>query len=190
MKQVSLLTWNADKVRAAQPIFDKYGIQLNLLKPDIEEIQASTSIEVAKHTAIEMAKRYNQSVIREDHALYIKWIFWDSFPWPFTSYFDKRVTAQDLVNVLYGNEANLNGPLKEGYFELWCCFATPDGKTIENIHRVEIEISRVLKWDRGNFDKILMIKWSGKTFAECKEWENAHYFSRNFELIAEYIKNA
>ena len=189
MKNVSLLTWNQDKVRAAKPIFEEHWIELNLLNPDIEEIQAPTSLEVAKHTAIEMAKKHWTPVIREDHALYIKWILGDSFPWPYTSYFDKRASAQELLDIIYHDDPLWDKPIKEWYFELWACYAKPDWTTLDLVHRVEIEVSKTLRWERWNLDKILMIKWSWKTLAECEPWENSHLFRKNFELIAKKIKD-
>lgn len=186
MKKVYLLTWNQDKVRAAQLVFDEFDIQLELFKPDEPEIQASTSLEIAKHTALSVARKHNICVIREDHALYFNWILWWCFPWPYTSYFDKGVRVDEFLRCLY---PHWNEQILDWYFELGCVYAKPDGTSIDLSYRVEIEISKEARWDRGNLDKILMIKWSWKTFAECVPWENMHHWTKNFEKLAKIIQN-
>lgn len=187
MKTINLLTWNLDKLKAAQSIFSNYNIELIALKPDIEEIQGTTSLEIAKHTAKHMSKTYNKTVLREDHALYIRDFLWGSFPWPYTSYFDKYIDVKDLVDTLYYNDRDPKWPLKQWYFELWCCYIEPNWRIIELVDIVEVEISRTLKWERWNLDKILMIKGSWRTFAECIPWENLHYFTNNFKSLADQL---
>jgi inosine/xanthosine triphosphate pyrophosphatase family protein len=183
--KIHLLTWNPDKIKAAQKVFDEYNIELILLKPDIPEIQAHTSLEIAKHTAIEMAKKHNLPVLREDHALYINTFLWWFFPGPYTSYFDKSISAQDFLKRIYPEDK----PQKiiDGYFELGCCYAHPNWKIIESSYKVDIEVSPQLIGERWNIDKFLMIKWSGRTFAECAPWENTHYWTKNFITIAKTL---
>lgn len=52
MKYVYLMTKNKGKIAAAQSIFDKYKIEVRSLDFDIPEIQADSSIEIAKNTVL------------------------------------------------------------------------------------------------------------------------------------------
>ncbi len=180
-----LLTGNQDKVRAAQYVFDAYGITVSLLKPQESEIQAATSLEIATYAAIKAAQQSWCVVLREDHALYFEGFLWGVFPGPYTSYFDKRVSAEEFVRCLYASHDDSS--LVTWYFELGACVAFPDGRTITSTHRVPIEVSREPRGERWNLDKILMIAWSGKTFAECALGENTHHWTHNYTALAEQL---
>ena len=50
MKTVYLITKNQGKIMAAKSVFDKYGVELKNVEQEFPEIQADTSLEIAKHT--------------------------------------------------------------------------------------------------------------------------------------------
>src|ERR1700722_7912180 len=105
MEHIHLLTGNEGKVKAANLIFGKYGIEVKSLGLDIPEIQASSSGEIAKAAALEAHKLTGKAVIREDHSFYITEL---GFPGPFMAYADKTISPEQLlaiVNTLTSRDA-------------------------------------------------------------------------------------
>lgn len=71
MKYIYLMTKNPGKIAAAQSVFSKYDIEVRSLDFDIPEIQADTSIEIAKYAVERAYEKFKEPVIREDHSLFI-----------------------------------------------------------------------------------------------------------------------
>lgn len=95
---LTLITSNKDKIRQAKEVFSNTSIQINYIANDLPEIQANSSIEIAKETAIYCAKKINGAVIREDHSLFINALY--PFPGPYTNYFDKNMPVETLLSIL------------------------------------------------------------------------------------------
>lgn len=95
---LTLITSNKDKIRQAKEVFSNTSIQINYIANDLPEIQANSSIEIAKETAIYYAKKINGAVIREDHSLFINALY--PFPGPYTNYFDKNMPVETLLSIL------------------------------------------------------------------------------------------
>jgi len=178
MKIVYLITNNSGKLLAAKKAFEGSGIELKQLTGEFPEIQADTSLEIARYTAIQVAKEKKVNVIREDHSLFINAL---GIPGPYTNYVEKRIPAQKMLELLKGKD-------RTGYFEIGTVYAEPNGLTKEFTYQVPIKISEELKGTRGEWNKILMLKDSNKTFAESTEEENANVWNKNFKKIVEYLK--
>jgi len=178
--KIYLVTRNPGKLLAANSVFSQYEIMLNLVDKDYPEIQAETSLEIARFTAVEAAKILNAPAIREDHSLYINAL---KFPGPYASYFEKKVSASMLLEWLKNYDD------RDGYFEVAAVFAKPDGSFKEFVYQVPITIS---KEERGELQtgwaKILMLKDSFRTFAEYPEQERVNMWNKNYQQIADYIK--
>ncbi len=178
--ELFLLTGNKGKLIAANKAFSEYGIVLKQIDTDYPEIQGRNSLEIAKHSAIEAAKDFNAIVVREDHSLFIKSL--EGFPGPYTSYFDKTIPAKHILELLENMED------RSAYMELAAVIAYPNGKTKEFVYKVPLKLSKSEKGNRGNWDKILMLKDSNLTFAEVEEGTNTEVWLKNYEEIAKFIK--
>ena len=78
---IYLVTQNEGKVRAANASFLPFGITLYPVEREFEEVQADTSLEIARFTALQAAKELNRPAIREDHSLFINHL---GIPGPYT----------------------------------------------------------------------------------------------------------
>jgi XTP/dITP diphosphohydrolase len=175
-KVVYLITKNKGKIMAAQAAFALYDIEIRMLDKDYPEIQADSSLEIAKHTAMQAAKETNLPVIREDHSLFFHAL---GFPGPYTSFIEKRMSAQKLIEILKQDN--------KGYFEIATVYAEPNGFTKECVFRVPIKVSPVLKGEHGNWDRVLMLEGQDKTFAESTEEENVNVWNKNYLEIAQHL---
>ena len=176
---VCLVTKNKDKLAAAQLAFEGTNIVLKESNLDYPEIQAESSIDIAKFTALQAAKDEGLPAIREDHSLFINYL--GGFPGPYTNYFDKNMPVDKLLEIM--------GDAKDrtGYFEIAGVLAYPDGKSYEYAYRVPVKISIVCKGNRGNWDKVLMLPDSDTTFAETSSESRRAVWNKNFLKIKEIL---
>jgi non-canonical purine NTP pyrophosphatase (RdgB/HAM1 family) len=179
--RIYLSTHNAGKIKAAKSVFNKYEIEVLIVEKDYSEIQADSSLEVAKHSAIQAAKDLGIPVVREDHSLFINAL---SFPGPYTNYFEKRISASVLLNWLKNYDD------RSGYFEIAAVYARPDGSFKEFVYQVPIEIATEERGElQDGWAKVLMLKDETRTFAEYPEQERAFAWNKNYQEIATYMQN-
>ena len=180
VEKIYFLSGNPHKFQCANPVFQSAGITLMPLDPEIPEIQADTSLSIAKHGAEIASRMMHAPVLREDHSLFIDDFLDGRFPWPYGAYCDRYITAESLLPLLYPSPETST---RTGYFELGAYLAFPDGSGYESVSGVRVEFSREIHGSWKNLDRILMIPWSGKTFAESDPSERYHLFQENFRKI-------
>ena len=98
---IYLLTKNEWKILAAQEVFTSNSIKLFMLDKNYPEIQADTSMDVARYSSLMASKDNNISVIREDHSLYLHWLWW--IPWPYTNFIERKISAEKLLEIIWDN---------------------------------------------------------------------------------------
>ena len=181
--KIYFATRNPGKIKAAKRVFDKTNIELEAIEIDYPEIQADSSLEVAKHCAIQAAMDLGVPVMREDHSLFINALH---FPGPYTSYFEKRIPAALLLEWLKNYDD------RDGYFEIATVYAKPDGSSLEFSYSVPITVATEEKGDlQAGWARILALKGESRTFAEYPEDDRISVWNKNFQKIADEIrKNA
>ena len=97
--KVNIITKNPGKILAAKSLFNRYNIETFFIEKDYPEIKADTSIEIAKFTALNVAKELNISIIREDHSFFLN--AW-GVPGPYMNYaefFNLKMKQEHLRNI-------------------------------------------------------------------------------------------
>ena len=180
MNKIYLITKNSGKLAVAKTVFDKYGIEVVPFHGDYQEIQADTSLEIARHTAIKAAKDMNAPVIREDHSLFVHAL---GIPGPYTSHIEKMMPAEKLIKVLNQFED------RTGHFEVAAVYAEPDGKTFEYVFQVPVCFSKEVRGDSPAWDNIIMMEGDPRTFSEYPQEERMNFWTKGFEAIEKYISS-
>ncbi len=177
--KINLITQNPLKIKAACSVFTKYDIQLSTIKNDYPEIQASTSLEIAKYTALEVAKRLNTPTIREDQSLFIHAL---NLPGPYVFYVEKILPAEKVIEICRKFKDNT------GHFEVASVIAFPSGETFEYVYQVPLTFGFEIKGKNPiGWDGIIRLLDETRAIAEYPEDERLHIWSRGYEKIAEYI---
>lgn len=179
MKAINLLTKNNGKIQAARSVFSKYGIEIKQLDFDSPEIQGENSLDIAKYTALNVAKDLNKPVIREDHSFYINAI---KSPGPYMSFFEKRIPVASILKILENFED------RTGYFEIATVYAEPNGHTLEYTFQVPVVLEKeeAIKNAQG-WSGIMRLTSETQTLAEGTEEERFEIFGQNYKKIAEYL---
>lgn len=177
--KVNILTKNKGKQLAAKSVFDKYNIETVFIDKEYPEIQAPTSLEIAKHTALQASQELGIPVIREDHSLFINCL---GIPGPYTSYIEAQLPVLKLAEILKEQED------RTGYFEVATVYAEPDQSTKELVYQVPITISKEARgeYDKG-WDRVLQLEGDKRTFAGYPEEERTGVWSKNFEKLAKWL---
>jgi len=175
-REVYVLTGNSDKLKSAKKAFEGTSVEIKQLNEDIPEIQASSSLEIARHTVKQVMEEYDKPVIREDHSIYLDAV--PGFPGPYMSYFDKNVPAERLLEILEGEKST-------GYFEIGAVLGLPTGEIKEYEFRVPIEISEEIRGDEGNWDRVMMLEGENESFAESSGESRLDIWNQNYRDIAD-----
>jgi non-canonical purine NTP pyrophosphatase (RdgB/HAM1 family) len=179
---IYLLTKNMDKMKAANDVFGKYGIRTRSIEKEYPEIQAESSMEIARYAAQEAARKLQAPVIREDHSLFIHAL---GIPGPYTGYIEKRLPAEKLL-ALMEHESD-----RTGHFELALAYAEPDGFLQEFAYSVPIRIkeSAERKDSRNGWSSILCLALESRAFSEYPSEERTDIWNKNYISVAEFLKN-
>lgn len=179
--KVNIITKNPGKILAAKNLFKRYNIETVFIKKDYPEIQADTSLEIAKFTALQVAKELDIPVIREDHSFFLNaWCI----PGPYMNYFERKLPVRKLLKTM-NNESD-----RTGYFEVATAHAYPDGSVKEYIFQVPIKISLEEKGElQSGWDRIIQFENETRTFAEYPEKERLYVWEKNYKAIAEDLIN-
>lgn len=176
--KVYLITSNPDKVKSAENAFEDKNLELFRIENAEPEIQASSSLKIASHQVERALKGLDHPVIREDHSLYLDAI--SGFPGPYFSYFDNSIPAEKLLDIIEGEK-------RTGYFEIATVLGLPNGEIKEYEFKVPVEIAKEIRGYERNWDRVLMLKDSDKTFAESETGSRIEIWNKNFRKISEEI---
>ena len=181
IKSLYLITQNPGKLKAARSVFDKYHISILPVEKDYPEIQADSSLEIARFTAISVAKELNSPVIREDHSLFINAL---GVPGPYMNSFEKKISAERLLEILkIFNDYT-------GYFEVATVYAEPDGKIFEFTFRVPMTFGTEVKGTNSKgWNGLIRLNNEPRAITEYPEEERLDIWNQGYEAVAQYINS-
>lgn len=179
MKEVYLMTKNIGKLSAAQSAFTPFGIEVKSLDFEIPEIQANTSIEIARDAVTKAYDKFKKPVIREDHSFFIDEL---GIPGPFMAYIDKNLSVENLVKIIKTLSS------KKAHFELAAAYIDNSGNIHEFVYTVPVLLSTEPKGDMGRrWDTLMHFENDDKAFAEYDSDEKTDVWNRNYVEIAKLI---
>jgi non-canonical purine NTP pyrophosphatase (RdgB/HAM1 family) len=181
MEQVYLLTGSPGKIKAANLIFNNYEVEVLPLELDIPEIQASTSLEIARNMVESSYKLNGKPAIREDHSFFIKEL---GFPGPFMTYIDKTISPEQLLKIVNTLDS------REAYFELGAAYIDTKGIIHEFSYQVPVIMAKELRGTKNlRWERLMMFPGDTKTFAELDEDDRVEIWTQNFVNIAKLIES-
>lgn len=177
---VYLVTKNPGKIKAAKSVFDKFAIKVEGVDKDFPEIQADSSLEIARHTALQATRELNLPVIREDHSLFISAL---GYPGPYTNFIERKTSPQKLLKILKAFND------RTGYFEIATVYAEPNEKTKEYVYRVQIHFKtqEVVKDQGYGWNGLICLQKDIRAFTEYPEEERLKVWNRNYYKIAKFL---
>ena len=189
MEKIIYLTTNQGKMNEANEFFiKKYGIQLEIMKPDFEvlEIQADDCKQVATFSAEYAANKLNKPVLKSDTGLYIDAL--GGLPGPYNHYFDKQIGIKKFLELLK-NESNRKARIEHCF-----AFCQPGQKPIVFTGGWTGKIAYEAKGEKGRWhDKFFIPDGEKMTLSELRELDyekESSYWGNAKDQFAEwYLKN-
>lgn len=174
-----LLTKNLGKLKAAKSVFDRYDIEIVSIENEYPEIQADSSLEIARFSAIQATKDLNACVVREDHSLFINAL---GIPGPYTNYMEKKISSDKLLKII-----NLFGD-NRGEFEIATVCAKPDGSIFEYVFKVPMTFGDMIKGDNPKgWNGLIRLLDETQAITEYPEEERLHIWNQGYEAVAKYL---
>jgi inosine/xanthosine triphosphate pyrophosphatase family protein len=162
--------------------FEGSGIHIEQLEGDFPEIQAATSLEIARYTAVVTSKQVGAPVMREDNSIFLPGL--GGLPGPFMAYVEKWVSPELLVSLLENRD-------RSGYFEAAAVLAYPDGATIERVHRVHFTVATEPRGElQMGWNRIIVLHGEDRTLAEYPEAKRTHIWATNYLEIRKALEQA
>lgn len=178
--KIYFISKNVGKLRAMRHAFEGSGVAVEPLDGDFPEIQAETSLEIARHTAVAASKQMGAPVMREDGSVYLQGL--GGLPGPFMAYIEKMVTPETLVSLLEGRDRN-------GYFEAATVLAYPDGETIERVYRVHFTVAEEPRGElQTGWNRVIVLEGENRTMAEYPEADRTHIWATNYASIRKALE--
>ena len=180
--KIYLVTRNPGKLKAAADVFSGSNIELAPVEKDYPEIQAETSLEIAKFTAFQVAKELGVPALREDHSLFIHAL---GFPGPYTNYIEKKLTAENLLKLLAHYED------RSGHFEVATVYAQPNGEVFEFVFQVPMTFGTEVKGaNPKGWNGLIRLGEETRAITEYPEEERLNIWNQGYQKVKEYlIKN-
>ena len=164
MQQLSELFFassNEHKFQEAERILANLGMQINLFKTTLEEIQSNNLNDIAEKKAINAYDLIQKPVIIEDDGLFINVL--DGFPGPYSSYVYDTIGNKGIMNLLENCE------VRDAKFVsiIAYCDSDCDVKLFES--SIPGKISSIIEKGGWGYDPIFIPDGESKTYANVSD---------------------
>ena len=164
MQQLSELFFassNEHKFQEAERILANLGMQINLFKTTLEEIQSNNLNDIAEKKAINAYDLIQKPVIIEDDGLFINSL--DGFPGPYSSYVYDTIGNKGIMNLLENSE------IRDAKFVsiIAYCDNDCDVKLFES--SIPGKISSIIEKGGWGYDPIFIPDGESKTYANVSD---------------------
>ncbi len=164
MQQLSELFFassNEHKFQEAERILANLGMQINLFKTTLEEIQSNNLNDIAEKKAINAYDLIQKPVIIEDDGLFINAL--DGFPGPYSSYVYDTIGNKGIMNLLE------NSQVRDAKFVsiIAYCDSDCDVKLFES--SIPGKISSIIEKGGWGYDPIFIPDGESKTYANVSD---------------------
>ena len=164
MQQLSELFFassNEHKFQEAERILANLGMQINLFKTTLEEIQSNNLNDIAEKKAINAYDLIQKPVIIEDDGLFINTL--NGFPGPYSSYVYDTIGNKGIMSLLENSE------IRDAKFVsiIAYCDNNYDVKLFES--SIPGKISSIIEKGGWGYDPIFIPDGESKTYANVSD---------------------
>ncbi len=178
MASIIFVTGNKNKVREAEVLLRRFGINITDVNLDIDEVQADDIEYIARHAAEDSYRILKKALIVEDSGLYISAL--NGFPGPYSSYVYRTLGINGILKLMDNVEE------RDAIFKAAVAYA--DEKIIKVfVGETKGKISFEPRGRGWGFDPIFIPDGSSKTFGEMSTDEK-NVFSHRGKALLEFVK--
>ena len=181
MQQLSELFFassNEHKFQEAERILANLGMQINLFKTTLEEIQSNNLNDIAEKKAINAYDLIQKPVIIEDDGLFINTL--NGFPGPYSSYVYDTIGNKGIMDLLE------NSKVRDAKFVsiIAYCDNNYDVKLFES--SIHGKISSVIEKGGWGYDPIFIPDGESKTYANVSDKDKLSHRSASLTKFSSW----
>ena len=170
---------NTHKFEEAQRILSKLGLEINLFKTTLEEIQSNSIGEIAKRKALDAFSKLEKPVIIEDDGLFIDSL--GGFPGPYSSYVYDTIGNKGIMRLLENIE------LRNARFVaiIAYCNGTDNVKLFES--SIPGKISLSIEEGGWGYDPIFIPDGESKTYANVSDKDKFSHRAASLKKFSDWF---
>jgi len=181
MQQLSELFFassNEHKFQEAERILVNLGMQINLFKTTLEEIQSNNLNDIAEKKAINAYDLIQKPVIIEDDGLFIDSL--DGFPGPYSSYVYDTIGNKGIMNLLENSE------IRDAKFVSIIAYCDNDYGVKLFESSIPGKISSVIEKGGWGYDPIFIPDGESKTYANVSDKDKLSHRSASLTKFSSW----
>mgnify|MGYP001488539393 FL=1 len=170
---------NNHKFEEAQRILSNLGLEINMFKTTLEEIQSNSMNEIAKRKALDAFRKIKKPVIIEDDGLFIESL--DGFPGPYSSYVYDTIGNKGIMRLLENIETR--------NAKFVAIIAYCDGENDSNLFESSIpgKISLSIEEGGWGYDPIFIPDGESKTYANVSDKDKFSHRSASLKKFSDWF---
>jgi len=170
---------NNHKFEEAQRILSNLGLEINMFKTTLEEIQSNSMNEIAKRKALDAFRKIKKPVIIEDDGLFIESL--DGFPGPYSSYVYDTIGNKGIMRLLENIETR--------NAKFVAIIAYCDEENVANLFESSIpgKISLSIEEGGWGYDPIFIPDGESKTYANVSDKDKFSHRSASLKKFSDWF---
>ena len=170
---------NAHKFEEAQRILSNLGLEINLFKTTLEEIQSNSIGEIAKRKALDAFSKLEKPVIIEDDGLFIDSL--GGFPGPYSSYVYDTIGNKGIMSLLEKIE------LRTAKFVAIIAYCNEDDDVQLFESSIPGKISLSIEDGGWGYDPIFIPDGESKTYANVSDKDKFSHRSASLKKFSDWF---
>ena len=150
---------NKNKFEEAHSIASKFGMKLKFLKCHLQEIQADSLEEIARHKATQAFSLCLRPVLVEDDGIFIKSL--NGFPGPYSSFVFDTIGNKGILRLV--------STKRDAVFRSIIAYCEKEGDVHLFSANVNGKISKNERGRRWGFDPVFIPSGKTRTYSQLKE---------------------
>ena len=170
---------NNHKFEETQRILSNLGLEINMFKTTLEEIQSNSMNEIAKRKALDAFRKIKKPVIIEDDGLFIESL--DGFPGPYSSYVYDTIGNKGIMRLLENIETR--------NAKFVAIIAYCDEENVANLFESSIpgKISLSIEEGGWGYDPIFIPDGESKTYANVSDKDKFSHRSASLKKFSDWF---
>ena len=170
---------NNHKFEEAQRILSNLGLEINMFKTTLEEIQSNSMNEIAKRKALDAFRKIKKPVIIEDDGLFIESL--DGFPGPYSSYVYDTIGNKGIMRLL----ENIETRNAKFVAIIAYCNGVDDIQLFES--SIPGKISLSIEEGGWGYDPIFIPDGESKTYANVSDKDKFSHRSASLKKFSDWF---
>ena len=170
---------NNHKFEEAQRILSNLGLEINMFKTTLEEIQSNSMNEIAKRKALDAFRKIKKPVIIEDDGLFIESL--DGFPGPYSSYVYDTIGNKGIMRLLENIET------RNAKFVAIIAYCNGDDDVQLFESSIPGKISLSIEEGGWGYDPIFIPDGESKTYANVSDKDKFSHRSASLKKFSDWF---